>query len=203
MLFWKAGCLWPQASRGGGWGVPPGCSQGREISGSPRCPREGRALLVDPLWRLVTPRGVGRSSAGVKAALTPSGFEGEVCIAPAPKGRHPGLHMASVPTASGTETSLNIQASSSFKEKGCPFTAGESWTPQLPIYLSWLRWAWDTAFGAWFCFLCLCSLARGGCLSFKFFCVLQGCPLSSPAAGKSRLCLSLCFCLLLLMFLVC
>lgn len=46
MLFWKAGCLWPQASRG--WGQGRGCLLDVPRAGSPRCPGEGRTLVAVP-----------------------------------------------------------------------------------------------------------------------------------------------------------
>lgn len=75
------------------------------------------------------------------AALTSAGLEGGVCIAPAPEGRCLGLHVSSLPTASGTEPSLPIQASSSPAEKGCPLHSRGKVDTSAP-YLSMRLWFW-------------------------------------------------------------
>ena len=46
----------------------------------------------------------------MKDSPTPPGLEGRGCIGPAPEGGHPGLHVASVPTAGGMEALLPIQS---------------------------------------------------------------------------------------------
>lgn len=143
---------------------------GQGESRLPQAPRGGREgpLFAVPVWSLVHREGWGGILAGVKDSLTPPGLEGEGCIGPAPGGGHPGLHGASVPTASGTEVLLPIQSPCLPPERrSAPSQWREAGRPGSLFNFSWWGRAWDTSFWVLFCFLC--CLAGEGCLLSKSF----------------------------------